>query len=217
MSYNENQKTTLKHLVALATRTKSAIEAAIEALPTEMFLDQAKTAFIPEFTFSAETYPGATNPNLDGQPVLVLAVKGVNNKTKTETTTYSFLDVATLLNTYSVKAGDSAKVLNINGYEIEFKVSADTNNSIEVLNDGIAVKISNTQNNALTKDANGLFVDITGKTDKVSNATAGNVAGLDANGNLTDTGVIAANIITTADIATDAEVTEALNGVFGNN
>ena len=52
----------------------------------------------------------------------------------------------------------------------------------------------------------GLHVDISGKTDKVANATEGNLAGLDGNGNLTDSGV---------GIATSAEVTEVLNEVFG--
>lgn len=38
MSYNVNQKATLNHLKSLATRAKGAIDAAIQALPTEMFL-----------------------------------------------------------------------------------------------------------------------------------------------------------------------------------
>lgn len=38
-------------------------------------------------------------------------------------------------------------------------------------------------------------VDVSGKADKVSNATAGNFAGLDANGNLTDSGKNASNFV----------------------
>lgn len=39
-----------------------------------------------------------------------------------------------------------------------------------------------------TDIANGVIPDVTGKADKVSNATNGNFAGLDSNGNLTDSG-----------------------------
>ena len=97
---------------------------------------------------------------------------------------------------YTTAAGDSSKVLTINGYTVTFNLSANANNALTVANDG-------------------LFVDITGKADKVSNATAGHVAGLDANGNLTDTGIASADVLTVADVATDAEVTEMLNEVFG--
>ena len=85
----------------------------------------------------------------------------------------------------------------ISGYEIEFKVSSAANNALTIQNDG-------------------LHVDISGKTDKVTNATAGHVASLDANGNLLDSGVIAENVVTTADIATSAEVTEMLGEVFSD-
>lgn len=216
MAYDLTQNVTLGQLKALALKTTAAIDAAIQALPTEMFLDQAKTAFVSNFTFSSATYAGATDPNLNGKPVLVLAVKGIDHSNNNaETVNYSFLDVSTLVDTYTVKTGNSAKVLSIAGYEVEFKVSADTNNAVEVLADGIAVRVSSTTNNALTKDANGLYVNITGKADKAANPTAGHVAGLDANGNPTDTGIVAANVLTTADVATDSEVTEMLTEVFG--
>lgn len=60
--------------------------------PTEMFLDQTKTAFVGKFKFSDTTYPGATDPKLDGKPVMVLAVKGENP----DSCTYSFLNMAAL-------------------------------------------------------------------------------------------------------------------------
>ena len=216
MAYNVNQKATLRNLQQLATQAKSAIDAAIASLPQEMYLDNTKSAFVENFVFNATTYPGATNPNLDGKPVLVFAVKAVDhNNNNAETLTYSFLNMLSLVDVYTVKSGDSTKVLNLAGHEFEFKVSADTNNAVEVLNDGIAVRVSTTANNALTKDANGLYVNITGKADKVANPTAGHVAGLDANGNPTDTGIVAANVLTTADVATDAECAEMLAEIFG--
>lgn len=216
MAYDVTQNATVGQLKALALKTVAAIDSAISALPTEMFLDQAKTAFVSNFAFSTTTYAGATNPNLDGKPVLVLAVKGIDHaNNNAETLTYSFLDVSTLVDTYAPAAGNSSKVLTIAGYTVTFNVSADTANAVEVLNDGIAVRVSTTANNALVKDANGLFVDITGKANRAANPTAGHVAGLDANGNPTDTGIVAANVLTTADVATDAEVAEMLTEVFG--
>ena len=197
MSYNLEQKAKLKHVQYMGQRAKAAIEAAIAALPVEMFLDQAKTRFVQSFAFTQETYPGGTDPNLNGKPVLVLALKGIDhNNNDAETTTYSFLNMETLVDTYTAKAGDSAKILNIAGYEIEVKIDPSNDNAIEVT-------------------ANGLKVNISGKADKVVNATAGHVASLDANGNLADSGVIAANILTTYDVATDAEATEMIDEIFG--
>ena len=216
MAYNVNQKATVNQLKALAVKAKGAIDAAIAALPQEMYLDNTKSAFVENFVFNATTYPGASNPNLDGKPVLVFAVKTVDHtNSNAETLSYSFLNLLTLVDVYTVKSGDSTKVLNLAGHEFEFKVSADTGNAVEVLNDGLAVRVSTTANNALVKDANGLFIDITGKADRAANPTAGHLAGVDANGNVTDSGIVAANVLTTADVATDAEVAEMLTEVFG--
>ena len=138
--------------------------------PTEMFLDQTKTAFSSKFKFSGTTYPGATDPKLDGKPVMVLAVKGENPGS----CTYSFLNMAALVDTYTAKATgkDASTTITIAGYEVEVKVN-----------------ISAAAGNALVLKADGLYVaaiDQSAKADKVTGATAGNFAGLDANGNLTD-------------------------------
>ena len=141
MSYDVNKVATLNYLKSLATRVKSEIEEAISDLPTEMFLNQTKTAFVPNFAFSQAAYPGATDPNLNGKPVMVFAVKGVDNSDPTDTTkqttTYSFLDMETLVDTYTPASGDSAKVLTINGYTITFNVSASAGNILSVNNDGL--------------------------------------------------------------------------------
>ena len=158
--------------------------------PTELFLDQTRTTFVPNFAFTAAAYPGAVNPSLDGKPVLVFAVKTTTDRTSgtvDDSYAYSFMDMSTLVDTYSVKAGDSTKILTINGYEVEVHISSAANNAIEVKNDG-------------------LYVSTEDKADKVANATAGHLAGLDANDNLTDSG---------SGIATTTEVTEMLNEVFG--
>ncbi len=59
-------------------------------LPEEMFLDQAKTTLVSSFAWSDTEYPGSTNPNLDGKPVMVLAVKGDTS------VAYSFLNFESL-------------------------------------------------------------------------------------------------------------------------
>ena len=167
--------------------------------PTELFLDQSRTQFVPNFTFTAASYPGAVNPSLDGKPVLVFAVKTTTDRTSgtvDDSYAYSFMDMSTLVDTYSPKAGDSAKILSISGYEIEVHISAAANNAITVQPDG-------------------LHVNISGKADKVASATANNLPALDANGNLTDSGILKTNVVQKTDIATTAEVTEMLSEVFG--
>ena len=130
--------------------------------PNELVLDQLKTTFIANFVFSSETYPGATNPSLDGKPVLVIAVKDTN-AAGTVTTTYSFLNMETLVDTYT--AADKSIV--INGYTI-------------------GVNIDPAQGNHLTLTANGLLVDVSDKADKDTDAVAGNIAVFDASGNPVD-------------------------------
>ena len=150
-------------------------------LPEEIFLDQVKTQFVDNFTFSAVTYPGATDPDLDGKPVFVLAIRG--DKETNPTLNYSFLNMSALVDTYT--ASDTS--ITVSGYQLK-------------------VNIDPSSDTLLTLTANGLLVDGSGKANKVSGATAGNIATLDANGNPTDSGV---------KFATDAETTAMLNSIFG--
>ena len=211
MAYNVNQKATLGQLEFLASKTSTAVQSVISKIAKETFLELLKTEFIPNFAFNSTTYAGATNPSLDGKPVLVIAVKQIDhNNNNAESITYSFLDMSALVDTYTAKAGASAQILNIAGYEIEVKFD----NTLSSSANGLGVAVSTVANNAITKQSDGLHVDISGKADKVASATAGHLAGLDANGNLTDSGVIAANVLTTADVATDAEVNEMLAKYF---
>ena len=194
-SYNTSNLVNLGQLKKLANRTKTEIEAlkgnAIQYatysnntlslfrnstgtgtaafsfnLPEEMFLDQAHTEFVGDFEWSSTLYPGSTDPDLDGKPVMVLAVKG-----DATNPTYSFIDMEALVDTYT-------------GADDSIVVSSYT----------IGVQIDPTAGNALTLvSGKGLRVDISGKADKVSGATSGNFAGLDGNGNLTDSGKKAAD------------------------
>ena len=201
MAYNANALVRLSALKNLAAKTKAEIDnintdvsKAIKSLgvdgntvsfytstdksgtaafsvdfPSELFLDQTKTTFVAKFKFDAATYPDATDPKLDGKPVMVLAVKGQNP----DNCTYSFLNMAALVDTYAAKATgkDASTTVTIAGYEIEVKVN-----------------VSATAGNALSLKSDGLYVDISGKADKAKNATAGNFAALDGEGNLTDSG-----------------------------
>ena len=141
-------------------------------LPAEMFLDSVSTGLVPNFAFSAATYEGATDPNLNGKPVLVLGIKTRNNDGVSETISYSFLDMSTLVDVYT--ASDTSII--ITDYKVKVNVSADSDNM-------------------LATTANGLYVDGSGKVDKVTNATAGNIAAFVAGGNVSDTGIVGADII----------------------
>ena len=190
MAYDESKAATLGQLKTGLERCKDYADAIVAALPEEFFLDQAKTTFVDSFSFSSVTYPGATNPNLDGKPVLVLAVKNPDGST----VTYSFLNMLHLVDTYT--AADNSIV-----------VSAKT----------IAAQISSVSGNVLELKSDGLYVatpaSITGKADKVASATSGHLAGLDSNGNLTDSGVAASTVLTTANIASSAEFEEMMTEI----
>jgi len=143
---------------------KSGTAAATVDFPAEYFLDQAKTALVPKFTWAEATYPGSTNPNLNNKPVLVLAVKGDDGSVS-----YSFLNMEKLMNVYTAKVEgkDASTTVSIDGYTID-----------------VAVNISAEAGNAIIKKDDGLYV----ASPKVAGATAGNFAGLAADGSLTDSG-----------------------------
>lgn len=120
-------------------------------LPAEQFLDQANTTFVNSFIWSEETYPNSINPNLDGQPVLALAVKGDAE------TSYSFVSMNELVKIYKASTVVSTVTLTINDatntISGEVNISADEGNLLKVGTDG------------------GLYAkatDITGKADKLT-------------------------------------------------
>lgn len=122
-------------------------------LPAEQFLDQANTTFVNSFIWSEETYPNSINPNLDGQPVLVLAVKGEAE------ISYSFVSMNELVKIYKASTVVSTVTLTINDatntISGEVNISADEGNLLKVGTDG------------------GLYAeatDIAGKADKVAEA-----------------------------------------------
>ena len=103
-------------------------------LPEEQFLDQTKTTFINNFVWSEELYPSSTNPNLDNQPVLVLAVKGDTD------VVYSFVSMNELVKIYKASTTVSTVTLTIddatNTISAEVNISADEGNLLKIGTDG---------------------------------------------------------------------------------
>ena len=141
-------------------------------VPTEYFLDQAKTAFVQEFAWSATTYAGSTNPELDGKPVLVMAVKGDD-----DTVTYSFVNVESLVDIYTGVETETV-IVDVNAdneISAEVKVSAEEGNFIEVKEDGLYVTVEP--------------IDLSGKADKVAEIKDAQILVDDGEGNLAASGV----------------------------
>lgn len=137
-------------------------------MPVEYFLDQTKTTLIDDFAWSEELYPGSTDPLYEGDPVLVLAVKGDN-----DTVSYSFLDLKAVVKIY--EAGSTSG--------IEIKIDAETN--IITAN----LKLSAEQGNILSLKEDGLYaesvMDISSKADKLTaSMKAGQILVDDGMGNI---------------------------------
>ena len=64
-------------------------------LPESLFLSQIDTNVVNSFMWSALTYPNSVNPNLDGKPVLVLAIK--DDDEENPNISYSFVDMTNLV------------------------------------------------------------------------------------------------------------------------
>lgn len=134
--------------ISLYTTADKSGAAAVEIdLPEEMFLDQTKTTLVDEFIWSNTAYPGSTNPDLDGKPVLVLAVKG------DETVNYSFIALDTIVTPYTGGTTETATVGVTDGV-----ITAD-------------VKISEEEGNVLITKGDGLYVEQSGSTASITFAT----------------------------------------------
>ena len=130
--------------------------AATVDFPEEIFLDQLQTKFVQNFAFSTATYPGATNPNLDGKPVFVLAVKG--DKETNPTLTFSFVNLEGLIKTYSAQNAG----ISIAGDSIGIQLSAQAGNILSIANDGLLAEMKvdgAVQGNFAIFGASGAIVD----------------------------------------------------------
>lgn len=166
-------------------------------MPVEYFLDQAKTVLIQEFAWSAETYPGSANPELDGKAVLVLAVKGDDGSV-----TYSFLNMETLISIYTGGITNSVIVA----------VDSETNEITA------SIKISEEEGNILSIKEDGLYaeaiLDISGKADKLAEVKAGQILVDDGNGNLAASGQTVAELNTEILGNFEAISTEEISALF---
>ena len=133
-------------------KIKSHIATKISKIPNEQFLKEAGTQFVQTFAWSETEYPGSVNPQLDGQPVLVLALatKTLNAETGEydESTTYSFLAMKSLVDVYKAGADTST---------VKVTVNSETNEITA------AVRVSEVEDNALEVKEDGLFVDTSDK------------------------------------------------------
>lgn len=116
-----------------------------------------------------------------------------------EKTDFIEIPVGDLVDTYTAEAIDNTMVLSVeSGNKITGKV-----------------KISTAAGNLITCDENGLYVapiDISGKMDKVEGAVEGNIATLDANGQVVDSGKSFDDIQTNTAVYVGASIDEAVAG-----
>lgn len=167
--------------------------------PEGIFLDQTGTELVSNFIWSGILYPNSTNPNLNGKTVLVLAVKGDKEN---PTVKYSFVDVSKLVDVYT----PSDNTINISDNEISVKVSAVANNAIAKMSDGLHVDISGKINkvtgatgNISSFNSDGTLanteIPATDIIVKIANATAGDLASLASDGKIADSAILADNVL----------------------
>lgn len=113
----------------------------------------------------------------------------------------------------TLKAGASTE--GSVAYQIAQIVNENNNGSIDTLNEIAAWIVSDTTGAA--KMASDISSLSSSKADKVASATAGNFAGLDANGNLTDSGSKAADFATAAQGAKADTAVQDANYVHTDN
>lgn len=126
-------------------------------MPVEYFLDQAKTVLVQSFTWSIEIYPGSSDPNLEGKPVLVLAVKGDDNSV-----TYSFVNLESLVKIYEGKVTKSITITidaDTNKIAADINLSAEEGNILSIKEDGLYANVTE--------------VDISTKADKLVDPEGG--------------------------------------------
>lgn len=109
-----------------------------------------------------------------------------------------------------IPVGDLVDTYTAEGSDNTLALSVETGNKIVG-----HVKISTAAGNLITCDENGLYVapiDISGKMDKVEGAVEGNIATLDGNGQVVDSGKSFADIANNSTVYTGASIDEAVAG-----
>lgn len=137
-----------------ASKNKSGTALFTLDLPEELVLDLTKSTLVSNFTWSNTTYPGSTDPGLEGKPVFVLAVKGDNS------VTYSFVAMSDLVKTLTGENTVTATTVVENGkVKVNIAVSAQAGNALSTVADGLFIPgVSADEGNILEKRENGYFV-----------------------------------------------------------
>ena len=221
MAYDETKAVRLKHLVEEATKAKTAVDAALAAIPTKV------SDLTNDSNFQTET-------QVDSK--ISAAVAGALQPAGS----------IAFANLPALSAANCNKIFNITD---AFTTTADfvegTGKSYPAGTNVAIINVGDSATPSYKYDTYTGTFDFSGFAEKVSGATSGNFAALDANGNLTDSGVAAANVqqkitgatngnVVTTDAngtvqdggvalsallqgtaATDAEVTEMITEVFG--
>lgn len=144
---------TLQNMANFTAMMQNWTDDRLNELPAERYLDAVKTKVVPDFNWATMSvnYPGASNPNLDGKTVLVLAIKneGITNSTtdsSDDTVAYYFVDFADLVDAYVADNTTTKAVdITISGN----KVSAELN---------LHTKVGAEKGNAITLETDGAYV-----------------------------------------------------------
>ena len=175
-------------------------------LPAELVVDQARTTFVQNFAWSAETYPGSTDPKLDGKSVLVLAVKTVGDET--DTFTYSFLAMDKVVTLYKGGETDTATVTvdADSNILVNVKISEADGNLLRIVEDADGNKALYASSPAadLSKKANKLVDPETIDETHPAVIKAGQILVDDGSGDMAGSGVTIAEITKKIDDVTDA-------------
>ena len=108
----DNTNKALKFYSVPATEIKATTEPeTVFNYPEEIYLSQTGTTIVENFSFSSATYPGATDPNLEGKTVLVLAVKG--DDSSEPTIIYNFVNMSSIFDSYVQKPTGTVTADNV--------------------------------------------------------------------------------------------------------
>lgn len=144
-------------------KSDTPVEVDIPAeLLKDWFFDVTKSGVVENFTWSATTYPGTTDPSLDGKPVVVFALS------KGDDTSYSFASLEGLIDTYTGEDSTSATTTVTDGkIKSEVKISTKEGNglSVDTENGGLYVNAADELEYATDDDINALFVPVTENPD----------------------------------------------------
>lgn len=125
-----------------------------EGFLKDWFTDFAKTSIVDNFVWNETTYPGTTDPSLDGKPVWVFALS------KGEDTAYYFISLAGLVDTYTGEDSTSTTTTVTNGkIKSEVKISTKEGNglSVDADNGGLYVNAVEQFEYTTNNDINALF------------------------------------------------------------